>query len=288
MITHYFIGSYFEAKGALEIIIPMVMVTLNVGAVMLNAAYERRKEIRVLSMLGLNPAHIALTFVAEAIIIGLVGGGLGYLFGLGFYRVMAVFGQSLMVREKLEWWWSAIGFAVALIVSILSAIRPAMLAVKMYTPSMVRKIKLSEKEMKIRREQIFKVYQAKELSMPVKVQIGEFPFFIGFFLNRLRELETGIYERVENIEELSEVENVKGERIKTINFSYYVMVSGSKRGTKNKLIAIKSPDEDYYRVKLSCSPAEPGTPETMIDRTIDFVHGIMMEWARNKKRIMKS
>ena len=77
------------------------MVGLNVSMVMMNSVYERRKEIRTLSMVGLNPTHIGLIFVAEAIILGMVGGSLGYLAGLGFYRVMVLFGQELMVREKL-------------------------------------------------------------------------------------------------------------------------------------------------------------------------------------------
>jgi len=285
-VTHYYIGSYVEAKGAVELIIPLVMAGLNVGAVMLNAVYERRKEIRVLSMLGLNPAHIASTFVAEAIIIGMVGGGLGYLFGLGFYRIMAFFGQGLMVREKLEWWWSAIGFGIALTASVLSALRPAMLAVRLYTPSMIRKIKLPEEEKKVRKEKIFKAYQAKELSMPAKIKMVEKPFFFGYFLNRLDELKAGSYERVENIKEEPEIENVTGELVVAVNFDYILMVSGQRRGTKNMLIVTKSPKEDFYRIKLHCAPASPGTPENMIDRTIDFVHTIIMDWVKNKKKIM--
>jgi len=286
VITYHYIGSYFEAKGAAELIIPLVMVGLNVGAVMLNAVYERRREVRVLSVLGLNPAHIASTFVAEAIIMGMVGGGLGYLFGLGFYRIMTLFGQGLMVREKLEWWWSAVGFAIALSASVLSAIRPAMLAVSMYTPSMVRKIRLSEEKMKARRVDIFKVYQAKELSMPLKFRVNEKPFFFGFFLGRLNELKTGAIERVETIEELPEIEKVGGELVNTIKFDYYFAVSGQNRGTKNELICIKSPKEDYYRIKLVSTPAILGMPEDAIDRTIDFVHDILMEWAKNKSRIL--
>jgi len=141
VITYYHIGSYVESKGIAELIIPLVMVGLNVSMVMMNSVYERRKEIRTLSMVGLNPTHIGLIFVAEAIILGMVGGSLGYICGLGFYRVMVLFGQELMVREKLEWWWSAIGFAIALAASVLSSIRPAALAVSTYTPSKVKKVK---------------------------------------------------------------------------------------------------------------------------------------------------
>jgi len=286
IITHYHIGSYLEFKGAAELLIPLVMVGLNVGMVMMNSVYERRREIRTLSMLGLNPTHIGLIFVAEAIILGMVGGSLGYLFGLGFYRIMLLFGQELMVREKLEWWWSAIGFAIALSASVLSAVRPAALAVSTYTPSKIKKIKMSEEQVKVRKEEMFKVYQARELSMPVKVAMNEKEFFIGAFLDRLDELRTGYIERVENVEQMPEIENVKGELVKAIRFNYRYEATGQERKTRNSLILAKSAQENYYRVKLVSEPAVPGIPESAIDRTIDFVHDTVLYWIRNKERII--
>jgi len=286
IITYYHIGSYVEFKGAAELLIPLVMVGLNVGMVMLNSVYERRREIRTLSMLGLNPAHIGLIFVAEAIILGMVGGGLGYLFGLGFYRIMVLFGQELMVREKLEWWWSAIGFTIALSASVLSAVRPAALAVGTYTPSKIKRVKISEEQAKVRKEEIFKVYQARELSMPVKVMSNEKEFFIGLFLDRLDDLRTGYIERVDNVEEMPEIENVKGELIRTIKFDYRFEASGRERKTRNNLILTKSAREDHYRVKLVSEPAVPGLSESAIDRTVDLVHEIILYWVRNKQRIM--
>ena len=193
-ITYYHIGSYLEMKGTIELLVPLVMVCLNVGTVMLNSVYERRKEIKILSMIGLNPTHIGLIFVAEAIILGMVGGSLGYIAGLGFYRIINLFGQNLMVREKLEWWWSAIGFALAIIASVLSAIRPAALAISTYTPSKIKRIKRSEEEMKAREEEIFRVYQAREMSMPLKVASSEILIFVSFFLDKLNSLKSGYVE----------------------------------------------------------------------------------------------
>ncbi len=285
-IIYYYIGSYLEIKGTLELLIPLVMVGLNVGTVMLNSIYERRKEIRTLSMVGLNPTHIGLIFVTEAIILGMVGGSLGYVVGLGFYRIMNLLGQNLMVREKLEWWWSAIGFALALTASVLSSLRPAALAVSTYTPSKIRRIKRSEEEVKAREEEIFKVYQARELSMPVKVSLNEILFFISFCLDRLSDLRSGLIERIEKIEEAPEIENVKSELIKRINFEYVISVSGQEQRTKNTLVLIKSPDEDYYRVRLISEPAVPGLPESVIERTVELVHKIVMDWTREKETII--
>jgi len=287
-IIYYHIGPYIETKGTIELLIPLVMVGLNVGSVMLNSIYERRKEIKTLSMLGLNPTHIGLIFVAEAIILGMVGGSLGYIFGLGFYRITVLLGQDLMVREKLQWWWSAIGFALAMATSVLSSIRPAILAVRTYTPSKIRKIKYSEETAQAREEEIFKTYHAREISMPIKVPVNEILFFIGFCLDRLEDLTSGFMEKVEKIEETPEIENVRGELTKTIKFEYSYRVYGQERRTKNTLILTKSPNENYYRVKLVSEPAVPGLPESIVDRTAKFVHGIIISWAKEKKRILSS
>jgi len=286
MITYYHVGSYFQFKGAAELLIPLVMVGLNVGMVMLNSVYERRREIRTLSMLGLNPTHIGLIFVAEAIILGMVGGSLGYLFGLGFYRVMVFFGQDLMVREKLEWWWSAIGFGIALAASVLSAVRPAALAVSTYTPSKIKRMKIPTEEEAIRKERIFKAYQARELTMPVKIMLNEKEFFLGLVLDRLSELKTGHVERIESIEDMPEIENVRGVLIKTIRFNYRFVYMNEVRKTRNSLILARDPKEDYYRVKLVSEPAVLGMPESAIDRTIDFIHDIALYWAKHKERLI--
>ncbi|MBS7615446.1 ABC transporter permease [Candidatus Bathyarchaeota archaeon] len=286
VITYYHIGSYFELKGYVELLIPLIMVGLNVGMVMMNAVYERRKEIRTLSMLGLNPTHIGLIFVAEAVILGMVGGSLGYLTGLGFSRIMVLFGAELNVKEKLEWWWSAAGFALAMAASIISSIRPAALAVSTYTPSMVKKVKRKEEEAEVRKEEIFKVYQERQLSMPIKILTSEKEFFISFFLDRLNELKSGFIERIENVVQTPEKEDVKGVLVLTIDFNYVFGAVGSERATKNSLIMAKNPNEDYYRVRLVSKPGVPGLPESAIERTINFVHETCLTWAKDKERYL--
>jgi len=285
VIKRYRIGVYIEMKGVAELLIPIIMVVLNTTMVMINSAYERNREIRVLSTLGLNPTHIGLTFVAEAVVLGMVGGSLGYIAGLGFLRTMLLFGHDLMVREKLEWWWSALGFALAIVVSLISVTRPAIMIVNTYTPSKVKRIKRTEEEKIIRREEIFKIYQAREFSMPLKVPLNEKDFFINFFLDSLRELSAGYMERTENIEELPEIENTKREIVKEIKFNYYSGIELS-RGTKNTLILTKSPIEDYYRVKLISEPLVIGSPETVVERSVSFVHNIILSWIKNRKKIV--
>jgi ABC-type lipoprotein release transport system permease subunit len=288
-VTSYYLGFRYETKGATEVVIPVVMVVLNVAAVMLNSVYERRKEMQVLTLVGLNPVHIGTVFVAEAIVVGLVGGGIGYIFGLGFYQIMTFFGEGLTVRAKLEWWWSAVGLALALVASILSALRPAMIAVTMYTPSMRRRTKVSQKEKERRKKEVFKVYQAAELSMPVRLLEPELLFFLSFVLDRLRDLQTGIHETARNIEEIAPMETPEGDKVNGLRFEFYKVETGAAAmGTKNVLTCVKKHDEDFYRVLLKSGPATDSISEEWADRTVMMVRDVCLDWVKNKQRLIGS
>jgi len=285
-VMNYFLGFRYETKGAAEVVIPIAMVVLNVAAVMLNSVYERRKEMQVLTLVGLNPVHIGTVFVAEAIVVGLVGGGIGYVLGLGFYQIMTFFGEGLTVRAKLEWWWSAVGLGLALVASVLSSLRPAMVAVTMYTPSMMRRQKVSPKERERRKKEVFKVYQAAELSMPVRLLEPEVPFFLSLVLDRLRDLQTGLHETVKNIEEVPPLETPEGDRVNKLKFEFYKVEPGAVRGTRNELTCIMKHGEDYYRVLLKVGPAGENVPEEWNDRTVMMVRDICLDWIRNKQKLI--
>ncbi|TRO49187.1 ABC transporter permease, partial [Candidatus Bathyarchaeota archaeon] len=109
-----YMGDAIAGKG-LPLLIPWGIVVLNVVTTMLNSMYERRKEINVLSSIGLNPFHISGVFLAEAMIMGVVAGGLGYILGLGWYPLMAQFQWAPDVQQKISAKWSlaAIGISVA-------------------------------------------------------------------------------------------------------------------------------------------------------------------------------
>ncbi len=285
-LRHYFVGFYYESKGAVEILFPLVMACLNVGAVMLNAVYERRREMKILTVMGSNPAHLAMLFVSEAIILGMVGGGLGYLFGLGFYRVMAVIGEGVVVREKLEWWWSALGFALAVIASVLSTLRPALLAVKMYTPSKVRRVKATKEEKQTRKDEILKFYQARSMTMPVKVNVRDAIFFFNLMHDRLDEMKSGFHERIEDLQELPEAQTSKGHIVKKFTFTYSIVSKDKRTVLKNEVICNKNPDEDYYRVQLVANLENLEVHEEQIHRIAEIIRGICLDWSKNRSQIV--
>ncbi len=116
--VHFTKMGYWIAGKGLPVLVPWAISILSVTATMLNSMYERRREIDTLSSIGLNPRHIAGVFLGEASIIGVVGGGLGYLLGLGWYLLMARLSLAPVVGQKVSALWSlaALGIAVTSVV----------------------------------------------------------------------------------------------------------------------------------------------------------------------------
>jgi ABC-type lipoprotein release transport system permease subunit len=134
------VRSYVEEKGAGLTPILMLIVMLNIAVSMLGSVRERGDEISSLSSVGLNPTHIATLFIAEAVVIGFVGGGAGYLSGVFGYRVASntLFG-ALQVREKVSAEWGLVALLVSGCTAILASLIPALRASTIITPSLLRK-----------------------------------------------------------------------------------------------------------------------------------------------------
>jgi hypothetical protein len=112
-----YMGDQIGGKG-FPILVPWAIVVLNVVAMMMNSMFERQSEINILSSIGLNPLHIAGIFVAEASILGVAGGSIGYLMGLGLYPVMKSIEWAPVISQKVSaiWLVASLGIAVASVV----------------------------------------------------------------------------------------------------------------------------------------------------------------------------
>jgi putative ABC transport system permease protein len=111
---------------------------------MMNAIFERRKEIAILSSVGLNPTHIGTLFMAEAAIIGIVGGGVGYLLGIGGYQAMLALSITVEVRQKISAVWSLASVGVALAAVLVGAVIAIKNSVSI-TPSTLRRWTMEQK-----------------------------------------------------------------------------------------------------------------------------------------------
>jgi putative ABC transport system permease protein len=108
---------------------------------------RRRKDVGILKTLGVSPAQIFGAFVAEGFLFGVAGSALGILLGYGLARsVLGVVGRtinSLYIRSQPEAvsltpGVIALGITVGIVLSVLSAIQPALEAAKVRPTAMIR------------------------------------------------------------------------------------------------------------------------------------------------------
>ena len=104
-VSMYKMEVYSESKG-IQLTVPWVIIVLNVALMIINSMYERKNEVQTLSSLGVNPTQIAVIFLLEATIIGLIGGSLGYVTGMSMYKIMSVLGFEIGVHQKISSMWT--------------------------------------------------------------------------------------------------------------------------------------------------------------------------------------
>jgi len=282
---HLKIGSYLEVRGVAESIVAIVIVALLVSNTMFSVVKERMRETFIFVTVGANPTHVAILFMAESIIMGLLGGLFGYFGGLLFYKAFALFGEgmAIVVRENLEWYWSLIGLFTAVVLSIIASAKPSMDAAVKYSKAFKRKVALTREEREKREEELFKVYQEMRESLPLRVTELEYPFFTGFVKRRLTELSVPYVEWVEDVIEEETVEG--GGSVKRLRFTYVWTEAGERYPIDVAIQTIELPDA-VYGLEMLIKPRKPATPATVAFRPTRIIREIIKEWDREKKRII--
>ena len=255
------LGSYLEGKG-LPLIIPWAIVVLNVVVTMLNSLFERRREISILSSVGLNPAEISSIFVAEASITGFIAGGLGYLAGLSLYTLMPVLGLALEVHQKVSavWTLAAIGISIsAVLVGAFAALRSSIVI----TPSLTRKWKMVEGQGGFNAPWVIPV--------PVKMEAADVDSYVDYMLGRLRGLEN------DQVRMTARVAVERRGEARVISFIYksYQATTGNFY-TKNYVYV--EPSDGVYVVRLESAGGEDWAHETGT-----LIRLISMEWSNRPR-----
>ncbi|RLF05930.1 MAG: hypothetical protein DRK00_03080 [Thermoprotei archaeon] len=289
--TRVYFGTRIESVFQRDITfaVPLVIVVFNVLLTMVSIVRERRREIFIFMTVGFNPRHIALVFLAEAIIYGLLSGGFGYVAGLATFRALSTFakGQNLLVREKLEWYWSYVAIALAVVVAILGAIKPSMDAAYMFAPTEVKKIKVEEKRELIKREERYlRTAAMKTFSIPGEIEASEGEIAFSYIYSKLSDLSYGELERVEELEEHPMEERPDGTRIKRFTFKYVSTTEeGGKASIECELRFVLSPGSDNYRIELDTKPVGQA-PISHMDYAADLVKRIVGDWMRERERLL--
>jgi putative ABC transport system permease protein len=128
--------------GVMNIFSVIIIAIAGVGILnlLLMAVYERTREIGVLGAMGLKPNQIALLFILEGIMIGLVGVAVGIVFGLMFNGALmrqgmdfgsmsGVTGYMALVKDRVYPTWGVeklwMRASLTAIISALAAVIPA-------------------------------------------------------------------------------------------------------------------------------------------------------------------
>jgi hypothetical protein len=130
--------------GVSKVLIPICLAATIILNTMLGAVMERKKEMSVYNSIGLNPTHVFVFFVAEAIVFGLVGAVSGYLIGQGLALLISHYnwlpGMPLNYSSM-----AVIGVIFASIVTVIvSTLYPAYIATRVSVPSGQRRWKLPQ------------------------------------------------------------------------------------------------------------------------------------------------
>jgi len=249
------LGNYFQGKGA-TLLIPWIIVVLNVVITMLNSLYERRKEIEILSSVGLNPAQVSSIFIAEATMTGLIAGGLGYLMGLGLYKALAILNIGLQVHQKVSavWGFAAIGLALSSVVTgALAALRNSVVI----TPSLMRRWRLNREAGGFQEPWMVRI--------PIKLDESEINNYLEFVEKRLRALENHPTEITSSIKRVSETQ---------IDFVYKsVHTSAGNFYTRNSIKVHRLDSGEYGATLMSLGD------RTWVHTVGSLIRSISMEYS---------
>ncbi len=253
------VSQYFQGKG-FPIILPWIIVVLNVLVTMLNSYYERRKEIDIYSSIGMNPAHISGIFLAEAAVIGIIGGSTGYIFGMGAYKIMNLLAPALTIKQKVSAIWSLASMGIALGAVLIGGIVALKSSINI-TPSLKRRWQ-AEKESK----------QTKggtqfETIIPLKVTDKEINAFKNYLLNRLREEGRRSDKVTKMVREKTEDSQI------IIDFIYTSADTTIGGFYAKNVLKLEKKEEDYQLV-LDCT----GTVES-VQNTGNLLRKIVLDWS---------
>lgn len=112
------VGAGTSSIGILTLIGAVVALT----NIMLVSVTERTKEIGIRKSLGASSRMVMTQFLMEAIIISVMGGIFGIMFGIGIGNIVAYF---LSNPFFIPWFWVMVAFTLCIIMGVLSGFYPA-------------------------------------------------------------------------------------------------------------------------------------------------------------------
>ncbi|MEO0251404.1 MAG: FtsX-like permease family protein [candidate division WOR-3 bacterium] len=138
-VYNYRLGGLATTQGWQFIAFPLVICMLIVFNTVMGSIYERVKEIRVYSSLGLSPKHVAYMFLAETLVYAFISSVVGYTIGIAINTslfTLNLLPEGFYTNSSSSYlMYSILLLAFATIVSSIYPLRVASMAV---TPSVER------------------------------------------------------------------------------------------------------------------------------------------------------
>jgi ABC-type antimicrobial peptide transport system permease subunit len=110
-----------SSAGFIQFIVPLSVAGLMIYITMSSVYEERKRELFTLATLGLDPRNMLLTFLVEALLLGLLGTFIGF-FGTYILSMMMSLASALLYRAGVAAYyanWSVFTFFVALFVGVI-------------------------------------------------------------------------------------------------------------------------------------------------------------------------
>ncbi len=124
-----------KTRGLEYVAIPVILAAIIVLNTMIASVLERRREIGILSAVGLSPRHIAALFFAESLVYAVIGAVFGYLLAQTAAKVVVATDAFPGIYLNFSSLSAIMATLVVVSVVLLSTIYPAYVAARVATPA---------------------------------------------------------------------------------------------------------------------------------------------------------
>lgn len=118
-----------QIGGFVVAFITLIGASIALMNIMMVSVTERTREVGVRKALGATPGRIRQQFIIEAIVVCMLGGVAGIIFGIGIGNIVARFMDIHIFI--IPWMWMFVGFVICVAVGLISGYYPAYKASKL-------------------------------------------------------------------------------------------------------------------------------------------------------------
>jgi len=254
------------------LVIPFAILVCEFATIMMGNVHERRGDILTLAAVGLNPNRLASLFLIEALIVGFLGGGMGYAAGLSISIV-----ASLPLAEiEFSTGWIVTVLLASLAAALTASIQPSIKASMVATPSLERRWwrKASPPS---------GWPPTWTIKIPIKVRRETIDSFFAYFTDYVKWLErfpSTSLERTEDVQILDS-EPGDGEEVRRLRFNYVFGGDFPPRlVTENELKASRSPQSEEYTINFTVKVTGHSNVDVYqaLERIVSTYRQMAFEW----------